>query len=241
MKLRYDLHLHSCLSPCGSEDMTPCNLVNMAKLLELDIIALTDHNTSGNCRSAMRAGRDAGVVVVPGMELCTAEEIHVVCLFPDIDRAEAFSAFVHENMLPFPNDPEVFGRQLYMDAGDLVVGEEDMMLINASTIGIDGLPGLVAGYGGFCYPAHIDRQSFSILASLGTIEADMGFTCAEVSRAGDAAALMEQHPALREMRVMRSSDAHYLEDMLEARDTVELPENSPQALIDHLRGGPPWA
>lgn len=236
MTLRYDLHLHSCLSPCGSEDMTPYNLVNMAALLELDIIALTDHNTAGNCRSAMLAGREAGIVVVPGMELCTAEEIHVVCLFPDIDRAEAFSAFVHENMLPFPNDPAVFGRQFFMDAGDGVLGEEEIMLVGASTIGIDGLPALLTQYGGFCYPAHIDRPSYSIIASLGTIEPYMGFSCAEISRDGAVAAITEQYPALRNMRIMRSSDAHYLENMCEALDTLDLPENTPPALIEYLRG-----
>ena len=84
MKIFADLHLHSCLSPCGDGDMTPYNLVQMAKLLGFDIIALTDHNTCGNCESAMRVGESIGLTVVPGMELCTAEEIHCVCLFPDL-------------------------------------------------------------------------------------------------------------------------------------------------------------
>ncbi|HAS37802.1 MAG TPA: phosphoesterase, partial [Ruminococcaceae bacterium] len=81
MKLYYDFHLHSCLSPCGDNDMTPYNLVNMAKILGLDAIALTDHNTAQNCRAAMEVGKSIGVTVIPGMELCTSEEVHVVCLF----------------------------------------------------------------------------------------------------------------------------------------------------------------
>lgn len=234
MRLRYDFHLHSCLSPCGDDDMTPCNLVNMAKLLELDIIALTDHNSAGNCRSAVEAGREAGLVVVPGMELSTAEEIHVVCLFPDIDRAEAFSLYVHDHLPPIANKPGVFGRQCYMDAADHVLGEEELLLVNASGIGIDGLPRLLREYGGFCYPAHIDRPSYSILSNLGAIEAEMGFTCAEVSVSGDPAALAERFPALGGMRIMRSSDAHYLEQMREALDTIDLPENTPEALIAYF-------
>ncbi|MDR2932189.1 MAG: PHP domain-containing protein, partial [Oscillospiraceae bacterium] len=107
MTLRYDFHLHSCLSPCGDNDMTPCNIVNMAKLLELDIIALTDHNTTGNCRAAMAAGAKIGLVVVPGMELCTAEEIHAVCLFPDIDSAERFDAMVRPGIPPIKNKPDI--------------------------------------------------------------------------------------------------------------------------------------
>lgn len=234
MRLRYDFHLHSCLSPCGDDDMTPCNLVQMAMLCDLDIIALTDHNTAGNCRSAMEVGREVGVVVVPGMELCTAEEVHVVCLFAGIAEAEAFSAHVRENMLPFANDPDVFGRQLYMDARDGVLAEEELLLINASTLGIDQVPELVRKYGGFAYPAHVDRPSNSVISNLGTIEADMGFSCAEVSLRGNPAALAERFPALRNMRIFRSSDAHRLEDMREASDTIDLPENSPRALLDYL-------
>ncbi|HIS78897.1 MAG TPA: PHP domain-containing protein, partial [Candidatus Caccousia stercoris] len=88
MKVFYDLHLHSCLSPCGGDDMTPNNLVNMAVLLGYQLIAVTDHNACGNAKAAMEAGRAAGLVVVPGMELCTAEEAHVVCLFPTLKAAE---------------------------------------------------------------------------------------------------------------------------------------------------------
>lgn len=236
MTLRYDLHLHSCLSPCGDDDMTPCNLVNMAKLWELDLIALTDHNTAGNCRSAIEAAKRAGITVVPGMELCTAEEIHAVCLFSTMEAAAAFSNYVYEHLLPFPNEPEVFGRQLYLDAEDRILGEEERMLLNASEISIDALPRLMREYGGFAYPAHIDRASNSIISNFGSIEADMGFTCAEVSLQGDPAALKRQFPALQTMRILRSSDAHRLEDMREAADTIELPENTPAALIAYLQG-----
>ena len=92
MKLRYDLHLHSCLSPCGDMDMTPNNIVGMAKLLGYDIIALTDHNTCRNTPAAVQAGERQGLVVVPGMELCTREEAHVVCLFPTAEAALAFGS-----------------------------------------------------------------------------------------------------------------------------------------------------
>ena len=91
MKLYYDLHLHSCLSPCGDNDMTPYNLVNLAKIFGYDIIALTDHNSCLNCESAMKVGEKIGITVVPGMELCTSEEIHNVCLFPSLEKAMDFS------------------------------------------------------------------------------------------------------------------------------------------------------
>ncbi|MDL2233637.1 PHP domain-containing protein [Ruminococcaceae bacterium OttesenSCG-928-L11] len=235
MRIRYDFHLHSCLSPCGDEDMTPYNLVNMAKLLDLEAIALTDHNTVGNCRSAIEAGRECGITVLPGMELCTSEEIHVVCLFPAIENAEAFGAYVKGQLPPVKNKPEVFGRQLYMDAADGVLGEEPILLVTASFLTVDALPALCAEYGGFCYPAHIDRSSFSVLSAFGMITADMGFTCAEISLNGDVGALAARHPDLNRMRIMRSSDAHYLENMMEATDTLAVEENAPAAIVRALR------
>ena len=105
MELNYDFHLHSCLSPCGDNDMTPYNLVNMAKIMGLDAIALTDHNTCLNCEAAMKVGKEAGVLVIPGMELCTDEEVHVVCLFPQLENALAFSEYVRERIPPVENRP----------------------------------------------------------------------------------------------------------------------------------------
>ncbi len=235
MRVKYDFHIHSCLSPCGDADMTPYNLVNMAKILELDAIALTDHNSVGNCKSAIEAGREVGITVLAGMELATAEEIHVVCLFPNLEAAEGFAAEVKVRIPPIKNKPNIFGEQIYMDSLDNVVGSEEILLVTASSISIDEATVLVAKFGGFCYPAHIDRSSFSIISSLGTFPADLGFTCAEVSQNGDLDALENEYPELANVRIMRSSDAHYLENMTEAKDFLEIAECTPEAIISHFR------
>ena len=94
MKFAYDFHIHSCLSPCGDDDMTPQNIANMAKIMGYDIIALTDHNTCLNCPALMKVGEEIGLTVIPGMELCTSEEVHIVCLFPSLDDALRFSEHV---------------------------------------------------------------------------------------------------------------------------------------------------
>lgn len=234
MRLNYDFHMHSCLSPCGDAEMTPYNIVNMAKILELDIIALTDHNTCGNCKSAIEAGREAGIEVIAGMELCTAEEIHVVCLFPSLEDAERFSAEIRTRVPPVKNKPGVFGEQLYMDALDNVTGSEDILLVTASFVGIDEVKPLVTSFNGFCYPAHIDRPAFAIISSLGAFPEELGFTCAEVTPTGDLDNLKRDFSALGGVRVMRSSDAHYLENMREATDTIELPECSAKAALEYL-------
>lgn len=235
MRVYCDLHLHSCLSPCGDEDMTPWNLVNMAKILGLDLIALTDHNSCGNCRSAMKVGKLAGITVVPGMELCTAEEIHCVCLFDDIDRAEAFSSYVRTTLPPVKNREEIFGRQLYMDEGDTVLESEEILLTTASSISIDTLPTLVKEYGGVCFPAHIDRESYSVLSSLGDFPPELEVTAFELTPVASEEDYRKNYPALEGKRLFRSSDAHYLENMREKEFYIELEENTPSALIEYIK------
>ncbi len=235
MNLYYDLHIHSCLSPCGDNDMTPYNLVNMAKIMGLDLIALTDHNTCGNCRAAMEVGQEAGITVVPGMELCTAEEVHNVCLFPEIDAAERFWRFVQTRLPPIKNKVKIFGNQYYMDARDTVLGDEEILLNTGAFISETELRPLVAEYGGFCWPAHIDRSSYSLISQLGVIDESFGFTVAEIYDRTKTDGLKEKFPVLNEMLILHNSDAHYLENIKEPLDVIDLPENTPAALITALK------
>ncbi len=235
MKLFYDFHIHSCLSPCGDNEMTPFNLVNAAKLFGFDIIALTDHNSCRNCRAAVQAGKDAGITVVPGMELCTSEEIHVVCLFPDCDRAEAFSALVRENIPPIRNRTEIFGDQLVMDSEDKVLDTEELLLNTASFFSVDEVPALVREYGGVCFPAHIDRASFSLIASLGDFPAGLDVNAFELTPDADAEDYLNKYPATRGKLILRDSDAHYLENLRLPAHTLDLPDCSAQAVIDYIR------
>ena len=165
----YDLHIHSCLSPCGDDDMTPNNLVGMAALSGCQVIAITDHNTCKNAGAVMEAGREAGLLVVPGMELCTAEEAHVVCLFETLEGAMVFDQYVWENMPHIPNRPEIFGEQRLMDSQDRQTGLLEDLLLVSSFLGVDQVPEIAARYGGVAFPAHVNRDSYSVLASLGTI------------------------------------------------------------------------
>lgn len=238
MELRYDLHIHSALSPCGDEDMTPNNIVNMAKICGLDMIAVSDHNTAGNVAAVMEVGKEIGVTVVPAMELETAEEIHVLCLFPTLDAVLAFEKEqVVPALPPIQNDARIFGEQLLMDAADQVVGKEDRYLINATAISLDGLPDLVASYGGIAIPAHIDKQTKSLVGNFGMVGDYMGFHCFELSRNLPEDFIIAT-PGLgkRPYRYIHDSDAHYLQDIGEhsGDNLLELPENSAGALIRYL-------
>ncbi len=236
MKYYYDLHIHSCLSPCGDDEMTPYNLVNMAKIFGYDIIALTDHNSCANCESAIKVGQSIGITVVPGMEICTSEEIHAVCLFPTVEQAMSFSDYVKTTMPPIKNKEKIFGNQFIMDTEDNIVGVEEILLTTASSISIDSLPETVDSYGGVCFPAHINRSSYSIISALGDFSEDLNVNCFELTPDADETFYLENYPATNGKLILRSSDAHYLENMREPMFSVELEENSAQALIEKLKG-----
>ena len=221
MKLYYDFHTHSCLSPCGDNDMTPYNLVNMAKLLGLDIIALTDHNTCENCASAIKAGEAIGLTVIPGMELCTSEEVHVVCLFPDVESAMEFSDYVISSMPPVKNRPDIFGQQQILEGQDNVIGEEENLLINATLISVNEVPDLVGEFGGICYPAHIDRQSNGIISVLGTFPDTPHFNCVEFHDGSKADEYVKKYN-LQDKKIIVSSDAHNLCDMRDKQNYFDI-------------------
>lgn len=235
----FDLHLHSCLSPCGGEDNTPANLAGMCALAGLEVVALTDHNTCGNCAAFCRAAEHYGLLALPGMELTTAEEAHVVCLFPDLEAADAFSALVGEKLPPLKNNPAVFGPQVYMDEEDQVLGETDAFLAGASSIGIYEAAALAASFGGIAYPAHIDRPSFSLLANLGLWDPAMGFSVAEISQ--NCPPDLFDRPDLRGVPHFDGSDAHYLDQIRDAHQVMTLESRTPKAVLAWLRRGCPEA
>ncbi len=215
-------------------DMTPNNLVNMAKLLGLDVIALTDHNTSRNCAAAMTVGREIGLTVIPGMELTTAEDIHAVCLFPTLEKAMAWDAYVDAHRIKIRNRPDIYGRQVLMNENDEEVGELEHLLLPATEIPITSAYQTVKSFGGICFPAHIDRDSLSILSVLGEIDAACGFKTAELADKSKLEALRRLHPILDTLHLVTDSDAHYLENMRDAENVLEAEDNSPEAVLRAL-------
>ena len=213
--LFYDLHIHSCLSPCGDDDMTPANIAGMAAVKGLDVIALTDHNSCRNCPAAMYHGERYGVTVIPGMELTTREEVHVICLFPALSDALAFDAFVYRKLMPVPNREDIFGRQQIMDQEDRVVGTVENLLINATSISFDDVFPLAESYGGIAYPAHVDKSSNSLLSNLGFVPPGSSFSCAEFHDFKNLHRIQKEHPYFKGCRAICCSDAHYLGDILE--------------------------
>lgn len=218
----YDFHNHSCLSPCADDDATPAAIAGMGALAGYQIMALTDHNSAKNCPAFFAAAEAYGIIPIAGMELTTAEEIHVVCLFETLDGALAFDQEIEGHRLPIKNKPETFGDQIIVDENDTVIGYEEMLLLVATTVPLEDVPALVEKHGGICYPAHIDRESGGLLAILGDFPPDIPFRHAELHDMKNSEALIQKHPCLADMTLLSSEDAHRLEGVRDAEATISL-------------------
>ena len=228
-----DLHVHSCLSPCGSDDMTPANICGMAALKGLQMIAVTDHNCAKNLPYVQKCADAYGLLLIPGMEITTREEVHMMGYFPDVETALAFSGFLKGHMPRAKNRPDFFGHQYVMNEDDEVLEEEDSLLMGASDLPLTALAALVREYRGVPVPAHINRGSNGVLVNLGFLPEEPGFTAVEVWKHLPCA-----HGPQAGRVVLHSSDAHYLGDIYEAEEQVTLKERSVAAFLDYLREPP---
>ncbi|MBR4296440.1 MAG: PHP domain-containing protein [Clostridia bacterium] len=243
-RYRCDLHIHSCLSPCGDDDMTPGNIVGMSQLNGLQIVALTDHNSTKNCPSFYKIAKQNGLIPIAGMELTTSEDVHAVCLFRDLESAMDFGDFVGKRRFLIKNEPEIFGKQLIIDENDEVCGEEENLLINAADISLEDAFFEVLNRGGVCYPAHIDRSSNGIISMLGDFPPDPCFTAFELNDISALEGCLEKFPVLSQRKLVHvvSSDAHYLTDISEEGFTIEIDDEPYSSdavrnyLIDYLLG-----
>lgn len=201
--------------------MTPNNIAGMAALKGLQIVALTDHNSTKNCRAFFAAAKRQGIIPVAGMEMTTAEDIHMVCLFPTLESAEEFDKEYQKYRILYPNRKDIFGDQLILDENDEVIGEEEHLLLNASTLSVPDAVELLKPYGAVVFPAHIDREENGMIASLGCIPKDPHFTCVEFRDNTSIESYVSRY-GLENKKVLTDSDAHYLWDISEAENFLEL-------------------
>lgn len=217
-----DLHLHSCLSPCADDDMTPWNMVGMAKIKGLDVIAITDHNAVLNAEDAIAAGKEYGVAVIPGMEITSREEVHILGYFYTLDDALRAGEEVYEHLADVSNNPLLFGNQIIMRDGDTPSGTLEKLLINATDLSVDEVCSLVKKHGGIAIPAHINRGNNGMIGALGLMPFLPEYPVVEVYQSIPCPAYASKGRFL-----LHSSDAHRLEDIqeqvfeLDAEPTVE--------------------
>jgi PHP family Zn ribbon phosphoesterase len=232
--LSYDFHIHSCLSPCATNDMTPGNIVAMANLKQLDAIAVTDHNSCKNCPAILEIAEQYGILAIPGMELTTQEEVHVLCLFYSLSAAMAFDALVYSLLMPIPNKEAIFGDQLICDKNDKIVSKVPNLLINSTAISLDELWDLLKEYDGIMIPSHLDKNSTSIISNLGFIPPDSKFQCVELKNLSNLKSLEEANPYLKGCNIISSSDAHYLDQINDPKLTISVQEKTIKSVLDSL-------
>lgn len=225
-----DLHLHSCLSPCGDDEMTPWNLVGMACVNGLSLIALTDHNTTRNVPEAIEAGKEYGVAVLPGMEITSKEEAHILGYFPTLEDALAAGEEVYACLPDVTNDPSLFGNQLIKTEGDQDGGILSKLLINATTLSVDEVEQLIKRHNGVTVPAHINRGHNGMIGALGLMPFLPQFPIIETAAAIDCPAY-----ATKGRFQLHSSDAHRLEDIQDQVFSLPLEEPTAEAAFRFLK------
>lgn len=205
---RADLHIHTVLSPCGDIEMTPFNIVDRAVEEGLGIIGITDHNSTLNCMEIRDVGAGKGVFVLCGAEVTTREEVHVLC-FVEPDSLNELQEFIEKSILKIPNNPEVFGYQLAVNRKEEVIEEVEYLLINSIDKSIEEVGEFIHSLGGIFIPAHIDKGSNSVYSQLGFLPFGMDVEALEVSHNADPMVMAAKDKSVRGRNFIKSSDAHY--------------------------------
>jgi len=222
-KFRADLHLHSCLSPCSDWAMSPKKIIQKSREVGLDLIALCDHNSAENAGAAMREGNKRGLPVLPGLEICSREEVHILALFEALDPALEMQDYVYAN-LPGENNSEVFGFQVVANEEDEVMGENPRLLIGATRLGLHDIVEKTHALGGIGIASHVDRPAYGIINQLGFIPEDLNLDGLEVSSRIKLAEAAQTIPGIGNYSCVTASDAHYPNDIGKAFTVFQLAE-----------------
>lgn len=230
-----DMHIHSCLSPCGELEMSPRAIVERSLQAGLDLIAVCDHNSAENAGAAIRAGKERGIAVLAGMEISSKEEVHSLALFDTEEQALDMQGLIYRH-LKGTNRPEIFGEQVIANEFDEVEGFNDRLLIGAVQLGLAEILEAVRRLGGISIASHIDRPSFSITSQLGFLPEDLPFDALEISRHATREQILSSVPGSGKFPMVTFSDAHFPDDIGKASTIFFLEEATVSEIRMALRG-----
>ena len=214
--LRYflaDLHIHTVLSACAEGEMLPEFIVKRAQEVGLHMIAITDHNAAENVAAVLAAAQEVDMALFPGMEVQTREEVHLLCLFDTLEQVALWQEEVYAHLPPLKNREDVLGTQVVLDASGEVAGSNDRLLLTSTFFSVEEVVRRVRERGGLCIPAHVDRPAFSIIANLGFIPSELGFTGVEISHLIGPQDARARFPELERYTLVANSDAHRLKEI----------------------------
>lgn len=235
-KYRADLHIHTVLSPCGDLEMSPANIIAKALEKGLDIIGITDHNSTRHCKLMRELAEAAGIYVLMGAEVTTREEVHCLTFFENDDQLSEFQAYLEKHLPLIPNNVEKFGYQVVVDADEQIIDEIEFLLISALDQSIEQVEKKVHSLGGIFIPAHIDRPSYSIISQLGFIPDDLLIDGIEISANCKIQSVIPFLGKQNERTIIRNSDAHYLENIGKAFSVFEMEHRTYSEVILALYG-----
>lgn len=225
-KFRADLHLHTVLSPCADLGMSPDEIIAAALKQKLDIIAITDHNSTKQCRVVRELAAGTGITVLNGCEVNSREEVHALCLFEDDHSCDEFQRFIDQYLPQIPNRPDYFGYQVVVDRDNRIVEEVPWYLGNGLQIGLEEIADYVHQLHGLFIPAHVDRPINSLYSQLGFLPAELRIDAMQISRQISEQQVRNQFDIHSDVCLIKASDAHYLSDIGTACSVFELAKPS---------------
>lgn len=235
-QFRADLHVHTVLSPCGDLEMSPVNIVEAAVLRNIDILGITDHNSTKHCALIKKMAEKKGVYVLCGVEITTKEEIHCLAFFENNDSLVAFQEYLDTHLPDVKNRPDIFGHQVVVDEDEMILEQVDQLLISGLNQSIDEVQEVVHGLGGVFIPAHIDRPSYSLISQLGFIPDDLIVDAVEISARTTKLEITKRFPGLMPLAFIGNSDAHHPSAIGGRYTLLEMKEASFKEFTMALRG-----
>lgn len=223
---RADIHMHTVLSPCGDLGMSPTALVEQAQLLGLKIIGVTDHNSTRHARLVRELAAKKDIFTLCGAEVTSKEEAHLLCFMPDGKSLDMLQDYIDAYLQKVENNVKFFGEQLLVNEFEEILEEEKYLLINAINQDVNQISEFVLSNGGIFIPAHVDRQAFSLTSQLGFIPSDLECDALEVSKHSNVDQVVQQFGYVKDYSFIRSSDAHYINDIGSGYTNFYLKERS---------------
>jgi 3',5'-nucleoside bisphosphate phosphatase len=211
-----DLHVHTVLSPCAEVEMIPPLIVQTALDKQIDLIAITDHNASANVGAVQKAAQGTRLIVLPGMELQTREEVHVLCLFDTLEQLASWQSLVDSHLPQLENNIEYFGEQFVVDETGEFIRRETQLLLTSVSLSLNEAVEGVSSIGGLAIPAHVDRRAFGLIANLGFVPTDVTIEAVEISRHLSPADAVNKFPQLKNYPLLQGGDVHRLNEFLGA-------------------------
>jgi hypothetical protein len=209
-----ELHIHTVLSPCAGVEMIPPLIVQKALENGLNLIAITDHNASENVSAVIKAAKNKNLTILPGMELQTKEEVHVLCLFDTLEQLNSLQTLVDLTLPDVPNNINFFGEQFIVDETGAFIRRKHRLLINSTRLSFEEAYHAVLELDGLFIPAHVDRQAFGLIDHLGFVPPDLDIHALEISRHITPETAVKKFPQIKPYPLIQSGDVHYLNDFL---------------------------